>query len=135
MPNSKAGSHYSGREMKRKDGATGPSERAVAAALNWLARHQNSDGSWSMVHTPRCKGGFCSGPGQAQSDPAATALGLLPFLAAGQTHQSEGPYKKTISGGINWLVKNQKPSGDLSAGGTRCTPTAWPRSPCAKPTA
>ncbi len=28
-------------------GGTEESERAVAAALNWLARHQNTDGSWS----------------------------------------------------------------------------------------
>ncbi|MCI0360678.1 MAG: terpene cyclase/mutase family protein [Planctomycetaceae bacterium] len=115
-PASGIASPYSPRKGGPKVGATEPSEQAVAAALNWLARHQNSDGSWSLNHTPRCKSGFCSGPGQAQSDAAATALGLLPLLAAGQTHQSEGPYKKTVSGGINWLLKNQKPSGDLSAG-------------------
>jgi hypothetical protein len=109
-------SPYPNRGNPRVIGATKPGERAVAAALNWLARHQNTDGSWSLVHTQRCKNGFCSGPGQAQSDAAATALGLLPFLAAGQTHQSEGPYKKTIGGGVNWLLKHQQPSGDLSGG-------------------
>jgi hypothetical protein len=115
-PTSVAAPHFVTRGKPRGAGATGPSEKAVAVALNWLARHQNTDGSWSLNHTTRCKGGFCSGPGQAQSDPAATALGLLPFLAAGQTHQSEGPYKKTVNGGINWLLKHQKPSGDLSTG-------------------
>jgi Squalene-hopene cyclase C-terminal domain/Prenyltransferase and squalene oxidase repeat len=109
-------SPYGIRGKTHKDGATGPSEQAVAGALNWLARHQNTDGSWSLNHAPRCKGGFCSGPGQAQSDAAATALGLLPFLAAGQTHQSEGRYQKSINSGINWLLKNQKLSGDLSGG-------------------
>jgi hypothetical protein len=115
-PTSRIASPYPDRGNPRVIGATKPGESAVAAALNWLARHQGTDGSWSLNHTSRCKSGFCSGPGQAQSDSAATALGLLPFLAAGQTHQSEGPYKKTVSGGINWLLKNQKPSGDLSAG-------------------
>jgi squalene-hopene cyclase-like protein/prenyltransferase/squalene oxidase-like repeat protein len=111
-----AASSFRHRGKPRAIGATIPGERAVAASLNWLASHQMTDGSWSLNHTSRCKSGFCSGPGQAKSDPAATALALLPFLAAGQTHQSDGPYKKTLSGGINWLLKNQKPSGDLSAG-------------------
>jgi hypothetical protein len=44
-------------------------------------------------------------------------MALLPFLAAGQTHKSKGPYQKTIYGGLQWLIKNQRPDGDLSAGG------------------
>jgi hypothetical protein len=97
-------------------GGTKQSERAVAAALNWIARHQNKDGSWSIKHTNNCKGGFCSWPGDHASDCAATALGLLPFLAAGQTHESKGPYQKNIQQGINWLISHQRPTGDLKAG-------------------
>lgn len=107
------------REAMLGTGGTKQSERAVAAALNWIARHQNRDGSWSLNHTRSCSGGSCSGPGDHQSDPAATALALLPFLAAGQTHQSKGPYQKNITLGLNWLIKNQKPTGDLSAGGSQ----------------
>lgn len=98
-------------------GGTKQSERAVAAALNWIARHQNRDGSWSIRYTNNCKGGFCSGPGEAFSDTGATALGLLPFLAAGQTHESKGPYQKNIRAGVDWLLKHQKPTGDLTEGG------------------
>jgi hypothetical protein len=87
--------------------------------LNWIARHQNRDGSWSISHTRNCKSGFCSGPGEHTSDTAATALALLPFLAAGQTHESKGPYQKNILQGINWLVKHQKPTGDLVTGGSQ----------------
>jgi hypothetical protein len=105
------------REKMLGSGGTKQSERAVAAALNWIARHQNRDGSWSLKHTTNCKSGFCSGPGEAQSDCAATALGLLPFLAAGQTHDSKGPYQQRIAGGINSLIRHQKPNGDLSNGG------------------
>jgi hypothetical protein len=114
------GSRGSGmREAMLGSGGTKQSERAVAAALNWIARHQNRDGSWSLKHTTNCKGGFCSGPGEAQSEGAATALGLLPFLAAGQTHQSDGPYVKNIGAGLNALIKGQKPNGDLSNGGSQ----------------
>jgi len=121
------GGNKSGFEFRRGDkignlkgsGATIPSERAVAAALSWLARHQSPDGRWSLEHTPRCRSGMCSGPGQQRADAAATALGLLPFLAAGQTHESPGLYRKNIAAGIEWLIKNQQRSGDLSAGGSQ----------------
>jgi len=108
------------REKYVGSGMTKQSERAVAAALNWMARHQNRDGSWSIAHTRNCKGGFCSGPGEQPSDTAATALALLPFLAAGQTHETKDSlYQKNILQGINWLVKHQKPTGDLVTSGSQ----------------
>src|SRR5262245_11599664 len=107
------------REAMLGTGGTKQSERAVAAALNWIARHQSPDGHWSLNHTPMCRSGFCSGPGAAGSDGAGTALGLLPYLAAGQTHESKGPYQKNILAGINYLIKNQKKTGDLSVGGSQ----------------
>jgi hypothetical protein len=101
----------------RSAGLTPQSERAVAAALNWLARHQMPDGNWSLKEYPRrCKDKTCSGPGQQESLSAATAMGLLPFLAAGQSHVGAGPYQKAVNSGIYWLLKNQKKDGDLSAG-------------------
>ncbi len=104
--------------MLGSGGGTKQSERSVAAALAWLARHQNPDGSWSLDHTTRCKPGTrCSGPGEANAPAAATAFGLLPFLAAGQTHETRGPYKDNIYRGINWLIGHQKPTGDLSVTG------------------
>ena len=56
----------------------------------------------------------CTGPGNVKSDPAATALGLLPFLAAGQTHESKGPYKKVVFDGLNWLMQHQETNGNLA---------------------
>jgi hypothetical protein len=97
-------------------GATRASERAVGAALNWLHRHQTKQGKWSIDYRRQCKAGTCPGPGFAQSDAAATAMALLPFLAAGQTHKSHGLYQQTIAKGITWLVKQQRPDGDLSGG-------------------
>ncbi len=117
------GSGFGGRGQGSREamlgtyGGTKNSERAVAAALNWIARHQSADGSWGIESfTKQCKGGQCGGAGNHKSDSAATALGLLPFLAAGQTHQSKGPYQTKINGAVQWLISHQKPDGDLSFG-------------------
>ncbi len=94
-------------------------ERRVAAALNWFVRHQLPDGSWSLQgYTTRCRDATCSGPGAAQADTAATAMAVLPFLATGATHKSKGLYQKTIADGLDWLVRQQKPDGDLRGGST-----------------
>ncbi len=116
-------------------GGTKASERAVAAALNWFARHQNTDGGWSLDGFPLlCKGEPCSGGGKApKADVGATAMALLPFLAAGQTNRSKGPYQATVAGGLNWLINHEKANGDLRAAAT-CTATAWQPSRSAKPT-
>jgi hypothetical protein len=43
-------------------------------------------------------------------------LALLPFLAAGQTHKSKGPYQQTIHKGVQWLIRQQRSNGDLAGG-------------------
>lgn len=118
-----AGEGFGSRGKGHRDailGATGgtkASERAVAAALNWLHRHQQANGQWSLQFSNRCSGAKCGGPGAVKADAAATAFGLLPFFGSGQTHKSEGPYKKTIGLGLSWLIKHQQANGDLSANG------------------
>jgi Squalene-hopene cyclase C-terminal domain len=98
-------------------GGTKQTERAVAAGINWLARHQNADGSWSLGEYSRnCKESRCGGEGKEKSDSAATAFALLPFLAAGQTHEIKGPYQKTIARGLEWLINHQSQDGSLAAG-------------------
>lgn len=103
-----------------RGGGTRQSERAVAGALNWLHRHQMPEGNWSLHDFPtRCgKDGPCSGAGGEKQNVGATAMALLPFLAAGQTHVSKGPYQATIAKGIYWLQKTQKADGDLRGGGS-----------------
>ena len=92
-------------------------ERAIADGLKWLARHQLSDGSWSLKEfNARCTDKTCTGQGNFESDTAATAFGLLPMLAAGQTHKSKGPYRNSVSQGLQWLLHQQKPDGNLAAG-------------------
>lgn len=109
------GGRGAGKREAISGGGTKSTERAVNAALNWIARHQNPDGSWSIEHnTKGCKDGVCNGGGSAKSDVGATALGLLPFLAAGQTHMNKGLYQATVTRGLQYLVRIQKQNGALS---------------------
>jgi hypothetical protein len=106
------GSHRSTVSGSRKDG-----ERTIGSALNWLARHQAKEGSWGLTaFSKQCKDDTCTGPGRTESLSAATALGLLPMLAAGQTHKDNVPYNKVVERAIAWLIDHQKADGDLSAG-------------------
>src|SRR5206468_567753 len=84
-------------------------EGAVAAGLNWLARHQSADGGWSFDHrqAPQCQGA-CDEPGEvAEARNAATSLALLALLGAGQTPR-EGAYKEEVRRGVEYLVSRQR---------------------------
>jgi hypothetical protein len=92
---------------------------SAVGALHWLARHQQRDGGFSLQHYPdRCKDATCTGPGTVESETAAAALATLPFLAAGQTHLSRGPFQKTVAAAVGWLLRHQKADGDLREGST-----------------
>jgi hypothetical protein len=96
-------------------GGTRQTERAVAGALLWLGNHQNADGSWSLQkYTQHCHDQTCTGPGSVHADAGATAMGLLPFLGAGQTHKTRGTYRGNITAAINWLVRHQQKDGNLA---------------------
>lgn len=95
-------------------GVTKDTEQAVAAGVRWLARHQNIDGSWGCQNFARqCQDANCLAHGNKTDSPdypmAATAFGLLPYLASGQTHDSKGPYQKTILNGLRWMSAHQDP--------------------------
>lgn len=98
-------------------GATPESELAVAQALKWLATHQNKDGSWCFDHRGGACQGRCKNQGQYRSRTvAATAMGVLPFLGAGQTHK-EGQYKKVVEQALYFLTGSMVMSsngGDLT---------------------
>ncbi len=101
-------------------GGTDASQRAVAMGLQWLKKHQASDGHWSMdnyhKHSPGCD---CRTPIEQEvqeNDTAATALGLLPFLGAGHTHLKPTPYRDTVAASLQYLMRRFDQQGDL--GGT-----------------
>lgn len=108
--------------MVRSEGGTVESEKAVELGLEWIARHQRPDGGWSLDTRDACKGSPCPGEGPMMfSDAAATGMALLPMLGAGHTHKKPGRYQKTIERGLLWLVKMQRPSGELFTTGSRHT--------------
>ena len=104
-------------ELLDEEGGSLATEAAVVAGLRWLAAHQEKDGHWSLDHFSHAGdcNGRCNGEG-GNSDTAGTALALLPFLGAGQS-QKLGMYQDTVERGLKWLVKQQKPDGDLRGGG------------------
>ncbi len=73
------------------------SERAPAGALQWLAKHQNKDGSWSFANLGRPGEPAWANPGTWTSKRGATGLVLLCYLSAGQTHTTRGPYRENIA--------------------------------------
>ncbi len=89
---------------------------AIQRGLHWLALVQLEDGHWSLKQFKAGPAGEAySGQGNEQSDTAATGLALLPFLGDGHTHTS-GRYRAMVGKGLEWIVKQQKPDGDLFVG-------------------
>jgi hypothetical protein len=94
------------RRLVEEGGGSVDTERAVDAALRWMARHQLADGSWSF-NLKQCS--TCNGQcaewrdkGVGEDRCGATALALLPFLARGETHKT-GPYARRIRAGLKFL--------------------------------
>ena len=87
-------------EVLREMGGSPETEAAVLAALEWLKRNQESNGSWR-------------GDTRVRVDTALTGLALMCFLAADHTHLKPGPYQETVQRGLDWLTSQQAPSGSL----------------------
>ncbi|QEH37218.1 hypothetical protein OJF2_58050 [Aquisphaera giovannonii] len=115
--------------LAQRAGATTASEQAVERALDWLARHQDSDGRWDGGTARYDDGGTVAGDddftahcpagetcfGECaywDADTALTGLALLTYLGAGYTHR-DGKHVSTVAKGIDFLTSSQKPDGDL----------------------
>jgi len=97
--------------LVRRAGGSAASEKAVAAALKWLAIHQMPDGGWcfDLTKVPSCRGQCRNSGNLDKARIGATAMAVLPFLGAGQTHV-KGKYKATVRGGLYFLVNHMKVS-------------------------
>lgn len=97
-------------ELLERFGGSAASEKSVALALKWISEHQDRSGGWSFGHSRFCRG-QCKDDGDIpQATNAATALALLPYLGAGQTHL-EGNYKTTVHNGLKYLISRMKVTG------------------------
>ncbi|GAB4128983.1 MAG: hypothetical protein Kow0040_04410 [Thermogutta sp.] len=100
-----------GREEGRKRsllaayGGTALTEAAVNRGLEWLARQQLKDGSWSL------QGPYSAG-GQEENHAAATAMALLAFQGAGNTHK-QGRFRENVRRGWDWLLQQQDNEGNF----------------------
>lgn len=107
-------------KIARSQGGNDASQQAVALALQWLSVHQSQGGNWSLdkyhrgVAGCRCKDLTFEADVQ-NNDTAATGLGLLPFLAAGHTHQ-KGTRKTVVMNALKYLISKQDAKGDLGGG-------------------
>jgi Ca-activated chloride channel homolog len=119
------GGRFGGREnLVVRGGGDRATESAVLAALKWLARHQNPDGSWSAeTYNARCAGKRCVGQGEADNDVGVTSLSVLAFLGAGYSQLSKDEYPdpenpgrmirfgEVVKKGLQWLLAHQDPEG------------------------
>jgi hypothetical protein len=92
-----------------------PRGRAIKAALEWLARHQDAgDGRWDGDgFTMNCKSKTkrCGGEGKAFGfDVGITSLAVLAFLGSGHTHLT-GDFKPTVHKALKFLLSEQDSEG------------------------
>ena len=103
-------------ELAEERGGNTSSEAAVERGLEFLARHQESDGHWSLNDFARGETyQGAAGEGAMESDTAATGLALLAFLGAGYTHEKD-KYREEVGAALFWLMANQEDNGDLFSG-------------------
>ena len=86
-------------------GGNATTEAAVQLGLKWLARQQHKEGFWSL------EGPYPNGA-TSENFEAATAMALLAFQGAGNTHQ-KGPFKRNVARGWEWLLKQQDANGNF----------------------
>lgn len=86
-------------------------EAAIELGLEFLARVQQQDGSWSL-------GEFGNLPiddeelPSIQADGAATGLALLAFLGGGYDHYDD-KYQAVVQRGLDYLIQQQSAEGDI----------------------
>lgn len=86
-------------KLLEKFGGSAASESAVQRGLEWIASVQTPQGWWDFTMV-----GDAGNPGRVNNPIGGTAYALMPFLAAGQTHQ-QGSYRQQVKAGLDYLCK------------------------------
>src|SRR3990172_4037541 len=86
-------------------GGNATTEAAVESGLRWLSKNPRKDGSWSPT------GPYGDGAVN-ENEVAATAMALLAFQGAGNTHE-RGDFKANVAQGWDWLLKEQDGDGNF----------------------
>ncbi|HLQ36654.1 MAG TPA: hypothetical protein VK348_02545, partial [Planctomycetota bacterium] len=110
----KYGSRFGG---DGKGGRGGKSTaEAVKLGLEWLKKHQDSDGHWDTASFMKhdVEGVPCDGAGNPVNDVGITGLATLAFLGEGNTLRI-GSYKKVVQAAVKWMMENQGENGLLGA--------------------
>jgi hypothetical protein len=115
-----------------RGGGSDETQKAVWAALQWLARHQKADGHWSAEEFgERCSGEACSGAGTRDYDVGLTGLALLAFLGAGyglppEDRVPDAPdpsrkpnYRELVRAGVRWLLGQEDREGCIGVRGMK----------------
>jgi hypothetical protein len=104
-------------QLGRTRGGTEDAEKAVQAALTFLASAQQDDGHWDASAFGGGAQRFVEGEDRkgagTNADTGITALALLTFLAAGETHL-KGEHRVHVQKGLEFLLRQQAHDGSLS---------------------
>jgi hypothetical protein len=104
-------------QLGRTRGGTKDAEKAVHAALDWLASAQQDDGHWDASAYGGGAQRFVEGEDRkgagTHADTGITALALLTYLAAGETHL-KGEHRRHVQKGLEFLLRQQAHDGSLA---------------------
>ncbi len=103
-------------QLAERRGGSPQTERAVRAALGWLASAQSRNGGWDASKFGAGKEEIVlkqnrNGAG-ANADTGITGLAILAFLGSGNT-QLAGPYAREVANGLEYLRQHQRADGAL----------------------
>ncbi len=90
-----------GKASLAREGGTEATEKAVEAALHWLARNQEPDGRWLAA--------------DSRFDVSVTALAVLAFLGSGHTHKhaKEPAFRRALNHGLDALKRARRDDGSI----------------------
>jgi len=90
-------------EVIEQLGGSDATERAIGLGLEWFTRNQEPDGRWEMSKHDS----------NSRYNTAGAGLALLCYYGWGIKHKDNSAHARAQAKAIDWLIKQQKPDGDL----------------------